>query len=252
MNDCTRIEQELVDYLEGDLAEEQRVELESHVARCARCRDTLHSYRTIQDAYRAVPEVDVGSRVAVGILEAARRRPVARRRVRRALLVAAGLVVCASIAVLAARLHERPDPVAELVQRAEAQRAAGDEYGAVSAYEEALALAEDDERAAAILQPLTAMHIEQGLFEHALLTVSAAIERHPAFETRRDVLLLLAEVLAGGGWRDQAIDTYQRVARQFPEDRVEIERRVLALENSRSRDEMEDLQSLGYVGYGGE
>jgi tetratricopeptide (TPR) repeat protein len=247
MNDCTRIDQELVDYLEGDLAEEQRVELESHVARCQRCRDTLHSYRTIQDAYRGMPEADVDARVAGRVLAAARRRPVARR-TRRALVVAAGLLLCAAIAVFATRLRERPDRITELVQRADAQRAAGDPQGAASSYEEALALAGGGERSAEILSRLAAVHVEQGQFERALAVLGAAIERDPACAKRRDVLLLLAEALAGKGWREQAIETYQRVARQFPEDRVEIERRVLALENSISRDERADLQALGYAG----
>lgn len=246
MNDCTRIDQELVDYLEGELAGEERVALESHVTSCPRCSDTLRSYRAIQDAYRAVPETDVSAHVAESILGAARQRPVARRRVRRALLVAAGLVLCASIAALAIRLRARHDPVEELVQRAEAQRAAGHLERAASLYEDALALAGDDDRAAELLYTVAALRVEQGLFENALAALSTGLERQPALRGRRDVLLLFAEALAGAGRRDEAIEAYRRLARRFPEDQLDIEQRVHALEKARSDEEA--LMGLGYAG----
>jgi len=245
MSDCTRLEQQSVDYLEGDLDPEARAELELHLAGCTACQDTLRSYRAIRGAYRTGPEEDASPAVAQAILAAAR---PGRRLSRPLLLVAAALALLVALPVAFFAVRGDDYAITVLIRRGDAQRDAGELEGAESTYREALALAGKGERGAEISHRLAALHVAEREFERALGQLDSLIEAHPEYEGRQALLLLRGEALAGLGRPAQAIEAYQRVAAEFPGARDETARRVRELVNGLSAEESESLQALGYMG----
>lgn len=247
MSECARVEERIVDSLAGELPREERAELEAHLASCAACRDTLRSYRAIQEAYRGVPEADASPAVAERILAASRARSRGPWRARRRLLAAAALVLAILVPVL--YLSKGGDEGLEaLVIRADALRDTGELRQAEAAYEEALAKAGDGVRAAEIQHRLAAVEVSEGAFERALPRLNALLARQPGYADRLDVLLLRGRVLEKLGLREQAIQAYLRVATEFPGEADEITRRVHELENTLTPVELESLRALGYAG----
>jgi tetratricopeptide (TPR) repeat protein len=247
MSDCTRVEGAIVDYLEECLPGEERAPLEAHLAGCARCRDTVRSYRLIRESYRAAPELEVASELAARILAAARAERGAPRRIGRRVLLAAALAVAVLVplALYLARDEEpaRADRIAELVQRGDELRGR-DPDGARSAYQEALALADQGPRAPSILQRLAELCVERNEHELALSYLTGLCERYPTCPERQAALLLRAETLAALHRDEEALQAYAQVAAEFPQAASEVGRRVQALQS----DAFESLRGLGYAG----
>ena len=113
----------LSEYVDGDLAESERVELAAHLADCADCRDTVDQLRGVVATARALedrgPTVDLWSGVAqrIGVGQAAEPEVVPlqermlRRRIRITLsipqLAAAGMVLVALSAATTLLLRTR-------------------------------------------------------------------------------------------------------------------------------------------------
>lgn len=58
---CTNIEEQLDDYVDGLLAERQRIEAERHLASCETCRQTVEFLRALQATAEAMPrEIEPG------------------------------------------------------------------------------------------------------------------------------------------------------------------------------------------------
>ena len=249
MSECSRLEERIVDFLEGDLSPEDCERFAVHVDRCTTCRDTVRSYRAIREAYRAVPAADVAPEIAARVVDAARPgrttlRPPSRRRVLTGAFVAAVLV---PLVVL--WIGERSDPVAALLALGDSERAANELQRAESTYARALALAGDDVRAAEILHRLAGVLVARGDFASALLRLAPLIERYPRYERRSDALLLRGEALVGLGEVGAAIQTYSLAALEFPGEEAQFTRRIRELEERRRKsDALEALQSLGYAG----
>lgn len=248
MNDCARIEERIVDFLEDELSLESREEVSTHLARCPICRETARSYRGIREAYRGVPEADVSPATAGRILAAARAQRPRLRRSPRLVLLAAALLLAVLIPVVIVSLRRPADPVATLVHQGDEQRASGALEQAERSYEEALAAAGDEARAALVLHRLAALQVARGEFAPALERLNVVIARYPSYEARRDALLLQGEALEGLKLLDQAIQTYRLVASEFPAETSAVARRIDGLEDELEHTTLDTLRALGYVG----
>jgi hypothetical protein len=72
MSECTKFEEQTVDYLADELGDEQRAALEQHLEGCAGCRTRLEDYRLIVSTYRELPEVEPSRESTETILEESR------------------------------------------------------------------------------------------------------------------------------------------------------------------------------------
>ena len=192
----------------------------SHAEGCRTCQNTLRSYRLIRESYRGVRTTDVAPEIAGRILAAAReRRPVVRPSPARRRILVATAVLAAVLIPLFLVLRGGPrDPVTDLVQQGDAQRAAGEPERAQASYERALAAAD----------------------------LVLADQRAP--DLRKRVLLLRAQVLEALGRREEALAAYRSLAGEFPDVARDIAPRLHALGGLQP----EELQSLQALGYGGE
>lgn len=255
MSDCARTEERLVDYLEGVLPPHEHEALDAHATGCRACSAVLRESRSILEAYRSVPDADVGAEIAGKLLAAARLQPVGKHSRRSTwVLVAAAAVVLVS-AVVGVLWFDRAgpaDPIASLLREAEAHIAAGEAEAALTAYEQALDLAGEDEREAEILCRLGALHVAAGDFARALARLGLVISTHPDYAGLETVLLLRGRALEGLGEREQALALYRVVAAEFPGARDEALRKISALERQEPDPSYEELQTLGYGGDGGD
>jgi tetratricopeptide (TPR) repeat protein len=218
MSDCTRFEERVVEALEGELDDHA---LAAHAEGCRTCQNTLRSYRLIQESYRGVPTTDVAPEVAQRILAAAReRRPAVRSSpVRRRLLVAAAVLAAVLIPLFIWLGNGERDPVADLVQQGDAQRAAGELERAEASYGRALAAAD------------------------------LLLAHHPAPDLRKRLLLVRAEVLELLGRREEALAAYRSLVREFPEVARDIAPTLQAL-GGLQPEVLRELEALGYGGVG--
>jgi len=248
MTDCTRTEEGLVDYLDGTLPQRERAALEAHAARCRACGAALAESRAILEAYRALPDEDVGPEIAERVLAAALPRPVVSRRRRLVVLAAVAAVIVAVLASMFWSGRGAPaDPIASLLREGAAQVAAGRTEAALASYEQALALAGSDERAAEILQRLAEVHVAERDFARALARLDLIASAHPNYADLEAVLLLRGRALEGLGERDEALACYRHIATAFPHARREAVSRLQALQELSP----EDAKSLRALGYGG-
>ena len=51
--DCTELERSIDAYLDGEFDARERIEVDTHLAGCARCRALAESQRRVRDAIRA-------------------------------------------------------------------------------------------------------------------------------------------------------------------------------------------------------
>jgi anti-sigma factor RsiW len=100
MRPCGGRAEALSAYLDGELAPEERAELESHLPACSGCREALEELRELGEGLRAWPDVEPPGWLAAGVLQRARR---AGRRPLRLLAAAASLVLVALAVVWAVR-----------------------------------------------------------------------------------------------------------------------------------------------------
>lgn len=107
--DCTRAEELLSDYQEGQLPEPLRADVEGHLASCPRCPQLLAAITDVLDVLRAPldldPSASLAARVAQASWRAARQAAVvpfrrARRLPAQVQALAAGLALCVTSAVL--------------------------------------------------------------------------------------------------------------------------------------------------------
>jgi len=251
MSDCTRVEEHLVDLLEGELPHAERATLDAHLAACATCQETVRATRALLEAYRGLPEADVSAPVAERILAAARAPRVPRRRWAPLLLAAA--VVLAVLVPRALRLRDAPDALAPLVREGDAQRRAGALVEATASYERALALAEGEERAG-ILLVLAELDLAQGRDERALERLDALLADAPDGPRRAEALLLQGETLLRLGRLAAAEASYERLVLDARGRGAEADPRIQALrghldaERLLEAEQAETLRALGYVG----
>jgi uncharacterized protein HemX len=72
MTECAKFEEQLVDYLAGELDDARSVELQRHLDGCASCRALLDDYRKIVSAYRELPEAEPSPESTAAILAESR------------------------------------------------------------------------------------------------------------------------------------------------------------------------------------
>lgn len=254
MSDCTRTEEQLVDFLDGTLSRAEHAAIESHAAHCVACATTLRETRSILASYRSIPDEDAGDEVAERLRTAARTAPIERRARRRTRLllacVAAALVtVVVSVLWIDREGEKGVDRVAPLMHEAEAQVAAGEIRAAFDTYEQALEIAGEDERAAEILHHLGALHVASEDYAQALFRLGQVVSGHPGYAGLESVLLLRGQALEGLGRREEALKLYRLVAAEFPASRSESLRKIGELEHAnKTPGDFETLRGLGYVG----
>jgi hypothetical protein len=66
---CTRLDERLADYLEGDLAAAERLALDAHIASCVRCTALVRDLETIRAEARELPELTPSRDLWSGIAE---------------------------------------------------------------------------------------------------------------------------------------------------------------------------------------
>lgn len=254
MSDCTRTEEQLVDFLDGTLSRAEHAAIESHAAHCAACGTTLRESRSILTAYRSIPDEDAGVAVASRVRAAALPHGTSQRARRPPWILAA----CAAAVLLAALASvfwfERgasPERLQLLVREAEAQADAGRSEGALATYERALLLAGEDSNAPEILRRIAELHVAHGDFVQALDRLGQVVSKHPDYAGLESVLLLRGQALEGLGRREEALELYRLVASEFPVNRSEALRKIAELEYAGQIDPG-DLESLEALGYGGD
>lgn len=253
MSDCTRIEEQLVDYLDGTLSRAEHAAIEGHAAHCAACGIALRESRSILASYRSIPDEDVGAEVADRLRAAARPRAAARRVPRRAWVLVAGaaaVLLAALASVLWFQRGDSSERLVSLMRTAEAHVAAGRSDAALATYEQALALAGEGEHAAEILHHLGALHVANGDFREALARLGRVLSQHPDYAGLESVLLLRGQALEGLGRREEALELYRLVAAEFPGSRDLTLRKIGDLEHAGQLDPLDD--ALRALGYGGE
>jgi anti-sigma factor RsiW len=262
MNSCKQTELVVVDYLDEALPPAERAAFEAHVASCDACRETLESYRAIEAAYRALPDADVGERLAGGLLHTAREATVSARaaprrrsRTRTALLglalLAASVLALVGLwrAFVAAPGDEPGRQFDALVVEGDARREAGDLAAARTAYEDALRLAGEEARAAEVLHRLAEVLVAADETERALEVLGEIDQRHPEYPERSALLLLEGEVLEALGESGRALQLYRRVAFEYPAQRDAARTRARELERMLDPHAGHASEGLGYIGY---
>jgi anti-sigma factor RsiW len=69
---CQELVEAITDYLEGALAEPDRVRFEEHLAVCAKCREYVAQFQRTIDTVGSVRESDLDPDVRAGLLDAFR------------------------------------------------------------------------------------------------------------------------------------------------------------------------------------
>ncbi len=257
MSNCERTEEQLIDFIDGSLDEPASELVQAHLASCDVCSETLRSYRGISAAYRAHPETDVDPRIADRLLKNAADelsstdpRPFPR-----------WIAVCVAAAALILAWTSGwlfNEPELEATDVFTERLIDSDQYLRKGQFAEALLILETAQREAVTEQEratirhhLGTAHLAMENYAETVFVLDAFVDEFPNYANRKDVLIKRAEALARLGEAGQAIQAYQLVVAEFPDDRTSVENRITALETAifGSRDnEPATLQALGYVG----
>lgn len=260
MTDCTRFEASIVDFLAESLARGEHADLAAHAAACARCTATLRAYRHIESAYQARAELEVRPELAARILAGARAeaRPDRARKHLRLVLVAAGLALLFAppLYVLLRGTTKVEHAASALVADGDRLRDSGQLAEARAVYERALGQAPADLRAE-VLHRLAQVAELGGDLVGALRLLDQVGELDRAYAGREAALLQRAALLARLQRLDEALQAYARVRDEFPGSAGKIEVRLRELANEQRQLEalgygggIDELQDLGYLGYG--
>lgn len=245
MSDCDRFLELLVERLCGALDAAGEAELAEHLAGCGACRAAAGDWTALLAAHRGAGELDAPAEASRRVLEAARRG--ARPRVRRtALLALAAVLLAAAGAWLVLADAARVERGRYLADEGARLRGSGEAFAARDRYRAAAELLPGDP---ALLHRLGELELELGDAGAAALVLGELIDAHPAYPERRAALGLLAEALASGPDPGGAVAALDRLAREFPDSRDEVLRRLRALElRDRGLEEPQELMGLGYLG----
>ena len=255
MSNCEQTEELLVDLLDDALDATSRASVEEHLATCEACAETLRSYRAISDAYREVPEEDVSAEVANEVLAQAR-AATPRLRVLRSpallmLAAAAAILLVWGFQWLGGEQQTNSRSVASLLQRGDAFVSRGRIDRALELYRDAASVASSDEEHATIRHRLGTAYIELLRYEDALVELDGIADLYPNYSERKGALFERARALASLGETGRAIQAYQLVAAEFPDDPGEVQNEIRSLQATsiEPREEaMQELQALGYLG----
>jgi len=255
MSNCEQTEELLVDLLDDALDPTSRARVEEHLATCETCAETLRSYRAISDAYREIPEEDVSDEMADEILARARvgkpRLRVLRSPVLLMAAAAAAILLVWGFQWLGSEQQTVSRSIAILLERGDGFVSRGRIDRALEIYRDAASLARSDEEHAAIRHRLGTVYFELLRYEDALVELDAIALRFPNYSKRREALFQRARTLASLGETGRAIQAYQLVAAEFPDNPGEIQNEIRSLQATSidpRAEQMQELQALGYLG----
>jgi tetratricopeptide (TPR) repeat protein len=247
MSNCTTIEELVVDYLDGELAEPALHAFEAHVATCATCAAMLESYREIRSAYAGLDELDVSPEIAGRVLAAARR--TRRHRGLWALAMAAAILVMFGlfrpVGWLASPSLSPAEHFANARAAAHEELQAGNETHAIAHLEDALEADATNPAASDVLIELAGLYFEADQAERALAAVETLEAQFPEAARAPDALRLAGRVQEHLGHYEEALVLYETLEAEDPTS-TEATRLRSAIPSP------EAFDALGAMGYTGD
>lgn len=256
MNECTQWHERIADRAAGALDQRSGHEVDRHLGECSACRRVAAEYETLLTAYRSADPESPGASIDDRLLSMAAKGTDAPRADRSAirLLIAAAALLAVTWGVIemtgrGAGAPHAIDPSNLDAILAEATRLhnAGEADGAIAQYERIIDQLPEDPRVSPAYHGLASLYAEQGDIIDAIEMLESIVELFPGYPARDEVLFLLAESFERVDRDNLAIETYDRLIREFPDQQERATARLAEMRHRIRPEEIRMLEKLGYI-----
>ncbi len=253
MNSCEQINAKFIDYLSGELPEQEAEALRNHCEECTKCRESLAAQHIILRADASSPLADIPDHIANRILQASVHsvQPAKKPRPWRLITtLAALLLLCASLWMSFGGLKfKSTGPILkDVVQSAQELQSQGQEQRAIALLNARLVESSDNSESPVLMHELGKAHRKAGELDRAYDLLSALKADYPGYQERLPALLLLGDVMEAMQRWDGAALHYAWLAEEYPENQSVQELHSKSLATSGTQ----ELRNLGYLGYIGD